>query len=298
MRDTGKRVPAIRTRPPVRVRLDRPARTAFVVRVLLLHGLGSSGSAWNAYCQRAGAAYELWVAELPWRAEGGDAWARRDIPVTTWIREAMAAVPTGADVVMAHSFAASALLALLAGDSPAPPGTAPRALVLVSPFYRAREEDFDWPAIAYYLNDFDRILSDGIRVRAPGGLDPGIREDMALRVRDRIGPYGWMRFFDTYLRTPRLHTGRLTGPALVIGGTEDFASFPRDSRALAAALPDARLHLFTGCGHFAMTECADEFGTVVNEFVDLHTPQPAPAATDHDTAKHDTAKHDTLEHAR
>lgn len=248
---------------PVVVRCLRGAQAAEPLRVLLLHGLASSGTMWDEFVPRADDGCELWAADLPWGGEGVAGWAEQE-DVARWVAEALAAVPGGADVVVAHSFAANVLLAHL--DSG---GDQPRAIVLVSPFYRTAVEDFDWSAIAYYLNDFDRILAEGIRVRSGGRLDPERQRDMALRVRDRVGPYGWVRFFDTYLRTPRLRMDRITVPCLVIGGEEDFASFPSDSRALAAALPDARAHVLPRCGHFAMAERADEFTALVNAFLSI-----------------------------
>lgn len=246
---------------PVVVRCLRGAQAAEPLQVLLLHGLASSGAMWDEFAPRADGDCELWVADLPWRGEGVTGWGEQE-DVARWVTEALAAVPGGADVVVAHSFAANVLLAHL--DSG---GNQLRAIVLVSPFYRPAADDFDWSTIAYYLNDFDRILGEGIRVRSGRRLDPERQRDMALRVRDRIGPYGWIRFFDTYLRTPRLRMDRITVPCLVIGGEEDFASFPSDSRALAAALPDARVHVLSGCGHFAMAERADEFTALVNAFL-------------------------------
>jgi pimeloyl-ACP methyl ester carboxylesterase len=246
---------------PVVVRCLRETPAAEPLQVLLLHGLASSSTMWDQFVARADRDCKLWVADLPWRGEGVAGWAEQQ-DVARWIIEALAAVPGGADVVVAHSFAANVLLAYL--DSG---GAQPQAIVLVSPFYRPAAEDFDWYAIAYYLNDFDRILAEGIRVRSGGRLEPELQRDMAMRVRDRVGPYGWVRFFETYLRTPRLRMDRITVPCLVIGGEDDFASFPSDSRAVAAALPNAQGHILSGCGHFAMSERADEFTALINEFL-------------------------------
>lgn len=268
---------------PVVVRCRVRAEGADPLRVLLLHGLAGSATSWEAFATRVAPGVEVWVADLPWRGEGVGAWAQRP-DVGHWAAAALGSVPGRVDVVMAHSFAANVFLEYLDGLDPGhgpgahdvagPLGSAGpldllglRGMVLVSPFYRGLADDFDWETISYYLNDFDRILAEGIRVRSRGGLDPEIRRGMAVRVRDRVGPYGWTRFFDTYLRTPLLRTGRLTRPCLVIGGETDFASPAADSLRLAAALPQATAHIFLECGHFAMVEKPDRFADLVNEFI-------------------------------
>lgn len=248
---------------PVVVRQVRAAlgRVERPIRVLLLHGLASSGASWDAFAPLAADHCELWVAELPWRGEGVPGWAERD-DVGGWAADALAGVPGGADVVVAHSFGANVLLAHLVEVA-----AKPSAVVFVSPFYRPSTADFDWAAIDYYLNDFHRILADGIRVRSGGRLDPDRQETMALKVRERVGAYGWVRFFDTYLRTPRLPLDRIGVPCLVVAGEKDFAAYPADAMALAAALPDARVHVVAGCGHFVMAEQAEGFAALVNQFL-------------------------------
>ncbi|MEK8171056.1 hypothetical protein NKH77_20470 [Streptomyces sp. M19] len=60
---------------------------------------------------------------------------------------------------------------------------------------------------------------------------------MALKIRDRIGPYGFQRFFGTYLATPRLRLDRLRMPCLVLGGAEDRAAFPSRPRRSRGRCP-------------------------------------------------------------
>lgn len=253
--------------------------------MLFLHGLAGGGNVWDAYLERtAGADQENWIAELPWRATESPDWTARS--PAHWIRRALDQVPDGPDVVVAHSFGANALLSLLADPAGPPRGVRmPRAVVLVSPFYRAHAEAFDWDSISYYLNRFDAILADGLRVRSGGRLPDELRRGMALKVRDRIGPYGWMSFFDTYLRTPQLRCDRLDVPVLIVGGGRDFAAFPRDSHALGDALPHATVHILPESGHFAMAEQAPEFAALTREFIDTVVRPPA-ALADTPTREH------------
>jgi len=240
-----------------RVRVRR--RTAAGgTRVLLLHGLGGGPSTWHRFTELAGPGLELWEADLPWSAAGTGEWSRQ-ADATPWIRAALAEAGD-AELVVAHSFAANMLLEVLARDGGPQP-----AAVLVSPFYRATPAQFDWATIESYIDGFYGILDEGLRVSSGDRLAPDLRGGMALKLRERLGPYGWMRFFDAYLRSPLLDTAAVTAPCLVISGADDPAAPPGDGRALAAALPRARFETLPA-GHLPMIEQASRFAELVGAF--------------------------------
>ncbi|MGW7367826.1 alpha/beta fold hydrolase [Streptomyces sp. NPDC054841] len=252
------------------VRLRRSARGgAAPVRLLALHGLAGSSTVWRGYEQLALDDIEFWEAELPWGAAGDRNWSHHDDPADH-IERALDAVPGGADAVVAHSFAAGATLEALArrrGQRAPRRRNGPSAAVIVAPFHRRSADDFGWDDATYYLNGFHRILEEGLRVGSEGRLGEELRRDMALRVRDRVGPYGWQQFFGAYLRSPFLDVDALDLPVLVVAGEDDFAAPPGDARALAAALPHGRLELFDDCGHFAMAEQPRRFADAVHRLL-------------------------------
>ncbi|MFE2409447.1 alpha/beta fold hydrolase [Kitasatospora sp. NPDC059408] len=239
-------------------------------RVLLLHGLAANDSVWEPALPELPDGLQMWTARLPWRTETITGLGT-ETDLTGRLAQALESVPGGAEVVVAHSMAANVLLDLLdrelrAGvDAPRKYGL--RALVLVSPFYRSRAEQFDWETISYYLNDFHLIMEEGIRAHSGGRVPADLRRAMGERVRERVGPYGWFRFFDLYLRTPALAAGRLALPTLVLAGESDFAAPPGEGVALAGALPDARSLVLPGCGHFPMLDAPGRFAAAVAEFV-------------------------------
>ncbi|WP_328930666.1 alpha/beta hydrolase (plasmid) [Streptomyces sp. NBC_00190] len=247
-------------------------------RVLLLHGLAANDTVWERTLPELPQNYQLWTARLPWRTETIAEWNEQP-NLRGWLAKALEAVPGGAEVVVAHSMAANVLLDLLdqkmRGGVDALRQFGIRALVLVSPFYRGRADQFDWNTISYYLNDFHLIMEEGIRAHSGGRVPADIQQAMGERVRDRVGPYGWFRFFDLYLRTPTLETGRITVPTLVVVGESDFAARPEEGVALAGALPDAVSHVMPGSGHFPMLDAAGDFAAVVSGFVHT-TLGPAP----------------------
>ncbi|MGV9451919.1 alpha/beta fold hydrolase [Streptomyces sp. NPDC003635] len=253
------------------MRLRREARAGSpVVRMLVLHGLAGSTAVWRAYEELAPECVELWDGALPWGADGDPEWSISDDPAGH-VARALDSVPGGVDVLVAHSFTVGpALEAVVRRD------VRPRGVVAVAPFHRRDPGEFGWDDAAYYLNGFHRILEEGLRISAGDRLSPQLRAAMALRVRDRIGPYGWQQFFGAYLRSPFLDVDALRMPVLVVAGAEDFAAPPADAAALAAALPDGRLELLEDCGHFAMAEQPERFARAVAGLLRDAAP-PAPS---------------------
>ncbi|MFI0909838.1 alpha/beta fold hydrolase [Streptomyces abikoensis] len=256
---------------PVGVRCVRQASAPDPLRVLLLHGLCSGADVWDAFVPLADPRCEIWAAELPWRGTGIKGWTTR--PVEEWVDKAVEAVPGGPDVLVAHSFGTNCALTWLDRDATGTGGSSAagarplRGVVLVSPLYRAVPEDFDWETIAYYFNNFDRILVAGMQARLGRRLAEEHQQAIALKVRDFMGPYGWLRFFDTYLRMPAVRTERLEMPFLVVGGASDRVAFPSDAEALARTLPDASVRILPHTEHFPMVSSAKSFAEVTNAFL-------------------------------
>ncbi|WP_062214286.1 alpha/beta fold hydrolase [Streptomyces sp. NBRC 109706] len=256
---------------PVTVRRLTPG-DADGARMTLLHGLATSGTLWDACLAevRRTEGPETWVAELPWRGDGVAEWCARG-DIVPYLADALRGVPGGPGVVVAHSMGAAVLLEFL--NRRLAEGTDPfrefgiDAMVLVSPFYRRRVEDFTWESMVTSVEGFTRLMTEGVRVAAGRRLSEEALLDLGARVRDRVGAYGWTSFYDIYLRTPRLRTDQFTVPCLVVAGEDDFAALPEEARALAADLPGAEFQLLTDCGHFLMLEQAPRFVDVVAQFV-------------------------------
>jgi pimeloyl-ACP methyl ester carboxylesterase len=259
-------------------RRRRRAGTQDPVRVLLLHGLGGRPSVWDEFAGRAPERCELWDVALPWEGTpAGGEWSHAGDPVDLLVSTVKGHTgddPTAYDrfdVIVAHSFAANLLAEALSRGL-----LAARPVVLVSPFYRPSPRDFDWPTITYYLNDFHLTFAEALRVGETGRFPEAHRTWMAMRLRDQTGPYGWMRFFETYLRSPFLDLTAIRTPVLVVGGHTDIAARPSDGRAMADALPCARFELLEQAGHFPMVEQPDRFAAAIRDFLsDLPTAAPA-----------------------
>ncbi|REH48487.1 pimeloyl-ACP methyl ester carboxylesterase [Kutzneria buriramensis] len=239
--------------------------------MLLLPGLACRAGDWDAFADHVGDRFELWDVELPWHGVEDLAWTRRG-DLGRLLAGAVADAGTRFDAIVAHSFSASLLLEVLAAGM-----LRPVPVVLVSPLYRASADDFDWATISHYLNDFHLIFAEALTLRRGGGR----RADRAARLlRDRIGPYGWTRFFELYLRSPLLDLGAVTAPGLVLCGDGDIATRSADCRRLAAALPDGEYRQLARCGHFPMAQRPGPLADAVAAFLDDLAPRRTAAVTD------------------
>ncbi|MGX7824508.1 alpha/beta fold hydrolase [Actinokineospora sp. 24-640] len=233
-------------------------------RVLLLHGLASSPAAWEPV--RWADDLDVWSAALPWRSEDVTEWSYGS-DTAGWLEQALAALPTPPDVVVAHSFAANLTLTVL--ERLARTGQSermPRHVVLVSPFYRRSPREFSWSSIPELVGRFERTIADGIRAQGTRAHDPDLMAHLTRLVCDRIGPYGWTRFFEVYLRTPFLRTDLLTVPTLVVVGDADATAPPAEGLALAEDLPTGSSAVIAGAGHFPMIDDPARFAALVRQF--------------------------------
>ena len=71
--------------------------------------------------------------------------------------------------------------------------------------------------------------------------------------------------------------GNISAPTLVIHGAEDRYVPPSNARALAAAIPGARLRILEGAGHLVFMERAEEVNREVLAFLGEGEPGVAPA---------------------
>lgn len=233
----------------VSVTVHRPAAADHHPTIGFVHGLGATATVWRGLLDTLPLGVGATVYRMPWDAADGSAWARRPEP-RIWLAEALRLTGRPPDVLVAHSFGANVVLDQLCAEG----SDGYRGVVLISPFYRSSPEQLDWDELCYYLNGFPGLLRDGILARPGGGPDPDLVDAMAQRVRDRIGPYGWLRFFGLFSSTPMLDLPAVAVPCLVLGGARDTASYPADCRALAGDLPRARVEIMPGCGHFPMID--------------------------------------------
>ncbi|MGF1662364.1 MAG: alpha/beta fold hydrolase [Kineosporiaceae bacterium] len=240
-------------------------------RFVLLHGLAGSPAMWRPVAALLAPHGPVTVPELPWNGTASAEWAH-----TGGQADALAGCYGPGDIVVAHSYAATLLLGRLARGE----GPAPRATVLVSPFYRPRPRDFTWATLGHYMHDFHLLLAEGVRAASQRQVPDDLLRDMAVSVRDRIGPYGWIRFFETYLASATWDLAAVPGPVGLVHGEDDEVVEAGSSRDLHERLTGSTVRLLAGAAHFPMllapAELAEEITRTAARAPHVH-PVPEPS---------------------
>lgn len=250
-----------------RLRRRAEAGGPAAVRVLLLHGMAGGPSGWNALASRLPAWLELWDVKLPWAFTGDPDWAR-DRDVTQWVTAPVEHLRRraggGPDVIVAHSFAANVVLELLARSDV----LASTPAALVSPFYREAGTNLDWRSVISSMEGcYLRIDDELTRKHGTHGNDL-VREIVSRQIRRLAGFYPRLRFHELFSRTTHLDLESLDVPMLLVGGSDDPGATARSVRLLADRIPQARLEILDGCGHFPMTEHAARLAEHLTSFID------------------------------
>jgi pimeloyl-ACP methyl ester carboxylesterase len=120
------------------------------------------------------------------------------------------------------------------------------------------------------VDSFQTLMADGIRIHTDGRVPAAHRDDLARRVCERVGPYGWTDFFRSYLALPHVAMHALDLPCLVVTGAEDTAALPAEGALLASRLPRGDLVELTGCGHFLMSERPEALRDAIEQFTTTH----------------------------
>jgi pimeloyl-ACP methyl ester carboxylesterase len=104
-------------------------------------------------------------------------------------------------------------------------------------------------------------------------VEPPERAEAAIHARVAAARLAWQFPYDVKLRA-RLARARL--PALVVWGDRDRLVPVAHAHAYAEALPDARLVVLPGLGHYPYLEAPEQFAETVQAFVQAGSSQVAP----------------------
>jgi pimeloyl-ACP methyl ester carboxylesterase len=106
------------------------------------------------------------------------------------------------------------------------------------------------------------ITDDLVRMRYEASLDPPVRDSWAA-----MFPPPRQRWVDD-LALSGAELNAVAQPVLMVHGRDDrVVPWRSSSASLIDLLPDCRLHLIGGCGHWTMIEKTAEFMTVVEPFL-------------------------------
>lgn len=246
--------------------MEKP-HTTFVgrgPRLLLLHGIGGSATAWSKQIERLSGDFSCLAPDLPGYGDAPTAQGDGLRPIVQAMADLLAGEPAH---VLGVSF--GALLALaLARHHP----NLVRSLVLADATlgrsHLAGQEREQWLEKRRSLSTSlqEASLERAAEIASPAA-SPQIIDEIARHMR-RARPEGYMAVANAIASTDaRPWLPSITRPTLVLCGEDDRVTGPEVSRILVDALPHADLRIVPRSGHAPHIEQPDEFARVVREFL-------------------------------
>ena len=116
--------------------------------------------------------------------------------------------------------------------------------------------------IGLFAHNRDLVTDELVGLRYRASLDPPVRDSWAA-----MFPEPRQRWVDD-LALSGAELAAIGAPVLLVHGRDDRVVPWRNSSAqLVDLLPDARLHVLSGCGHWTMIERTADFLAVVQPFL-------------------------------
>lgn len=240
---------------------------------VLAHGLEDSWESWLPMRRRLDPRWRVVALELPWRPGNDYRWRRRSSSV--WLGEALELLDRRPDLVIAHSYAANALLELLSAGDPRPG----EAAALICPLYRPPEVAVTWKIFDHSRRAFERHIHDSLMARLSGRLarlSADVVDDMIAKAMDRVGPAGFLAVFEQFAGSATVPMEEITADVLVLAGSADPTLSPAAAAALARRIPRGSLLIDGNYDHFCYVRQPAEVANHIGHFADALAPVSPP----------------------
>lgn len=243
--------------------------------LLMLHGTGPGASGWSNFRLTAPAfadRYRVIVPDLPRYGRSSKVPIRgpRLTVLSGIMAEFLEAIDVTAPSIIGNSMGGQVAMKLgidrpdlvrrltVIGSPPLGPsvmGPSPaEAIRLIEGYYRGSGPSIEKmrQLLSALVYDQSRVTDDIVRERYEQSTDPDT-------IKANAGPMWEKESLEGQL-------GRLTAPVLIVWGQDDRAAPLDIALRMVRELPDARLLVFSRCGHWAQVEHAAEFNRVVGSF--------------------------------
>jgi len=240
--------------------------------ILLLHGIGSSATAWSGQLERLGSEFTCLAPDLPGYGDSPDP---QSPGLDALVTDVAAVLEDRPAHVVGVSFGALTALALVR----ARPGLVSSLVLSDATLGRgdlAADERDRWlrhrESLAHELatRSVERAAEIAGRDASPDAI-----EQIAMHMR-RARPAGYLNVARTIASTQaRPWLAGIQPPALILCGEDDRVTGMDVSRTLVRELPRATLLAIAGAGHAPHIEQPDRFARAVREFVRSQATQAA-----------------------
>lgn len=241
--------------------------------LLLLHGIGSSATAWSKQMERLGGDFTCLAPDLPGYGESPDATGSGLDAIVAEVADVLNGQPAH---VLGVSFGALVALAL-ARTQPNLVTTLVLADATLGRAHLPLKERENWLRSREGLaNDLATRSVERAGEIAGRQATPAVIEEIALHMR-RARPSGYMTVARAIVETDaRSWLGGVGHPTLLLCGEDDRVTGMDVSRTLLAQLPNASLLVIPGAGHAPHIEQADCFAQAVRDFLQRHVTRSGP----------------------
>jgi pimeloyl-ACP methyl ester carboxylesterase len=244
--------------------------------VLLIHGAGDSAAVWEAQVAALGGQHQLVALDLPGHgARLGEPAHADHAANAAEVARALEASGLKHPVFVGHSMGGAVALTYALGSETGGAGSIPQArlrgLVLVASGARLRMHPSFLEAARERAETAPSAPLGEPVVPPERCLGPDAPPDVVAWLRTHSGQctaqavYADFQANNAFDVMDRL--GEILVPTLVVGGAEDSMAPPKFVQSLADAIPNARLVLLPGVGHYPMAEQPPAFNRALADFL-------------------------------
>jgi 3-oxoadipate enol-lactonase len=237
--------------------------------LVFVHGLGATSNVWNAQRVALSRSFQVVTLDLPGSGRSGK--SERQYSMERWVEQLAALTDTARldkFVLIGHSMGT-----VLAQKFAARHGNRLTALVLCGPLTElspAGKEAF--------VKRAETVLREGMLPVADtllaGGLTAATREGnaaLAGLMREMLAandPACYAGHCHALLNgSARAEQAQIKCPTLILEGDQDVVTPLSNARAIAAAIPGARLRIIPATAHLTMLERPEAFNAALTEFL-------------------------------
>ena len=213
--------------------------------VVLVHGMADSSNGWRAVLPLL-PDHDVWTFDMPWSGTDGPRWAtaRR---AAQWLSLALRLCPATPDVIVGHSFAATALIdwALQEPHVDVP-------LLLLAPVFVADPVSVDWDYIDRFARSVPVQIQALLQDRLPDRSSPTVAAAIARKLAGGLMPGGMLELFSMIDRLSDAPKVGLRGRVGILVGDGDSDMAQAGAAALASQC-GTPLQRIAACGHLIAT---------------------------------------------
>ncbi len=231
--------------------------------LFFIHGSGGVHTLWANQYGRLHKKFNIVAVNLPGHAPSGGRGENDIRRYSDWVRETLAAIGWEKSILVGHSLGAAIALRSALDYPKKLAGIVCIGAGMKMPVNSFFLEFLQSAPASIPAEIVELITKFSLAKENRASLSAPLQLSIARAKVDVM--YGDLSACDRLDLTQE--AGNISVPAMIVCGTQDKMTPPELSRALAAAVGDARLVLIEGAGHMVMLEQPEKFNAALTDFV-------------------------------